>query len=67
MPWRVDLKKRTTTSDAGVVVKFVRATETEWAGRVISGLENMKPSATDVARLMREAGDAWSRARRANR
>ena len=40
------------------------ATETEWAGRVVAGLEKMEPNAADVARLMREAGEAWSQARR---
>lgn len=60
MPWSVDIKGRTATNDAGVVIKFIRSNETEWAGRVIAGLDRVAPQ--DAARLMREAGEAFSRA-----
>jgi hypothetical protein len=57
--WTIDLQQRTATHESGVVVKFVRSNGNEWAGRVISGLEQLNPSS--AATLMREAGEAFSK------
>ena len=61
MEWSVNIDRRTATSDRGIVVKFLRVNDQEWTGRILDGrdsLEDLSPES--AARLLREAGDAFS-------
>jgi hypothetical protein len=60
MEWSVDIERRTASSESGIVVKFVRAAEGAWNGRIVAGIERVPPES--AARLMREAGDAFAEA-----
>jgi len=61
MNWKIDIESRTATHATGLVVRFgERGRDGAIDGTAIAGLDKVNPA--DAARLMREAGEAFSAA-----
>lgn len=66
MSWKIDTAANTATHSSGLVILFEPAADADgaWDGRAVSEIPAALPrDAQALARLMCEAGDAFSRAR----
>lgn len=62
MAWTINTSGRTATHDNGLVVRFAPADDTPgaWEGKIIGDIPASIPlDASAIARIMREAGDAF--------
>ena len=67
--WTIDLVANTATHESGLVILFEPAADVDgaWDGRAISEIPAALPrDAQALARLMRDAGDAFTHARKGN-
>ena len=65
MAWKIDTVARTATHDTGLVLRFTQAADTPgaWDGKIDQPIPDSVPLDPSVlARMMREAGDAFGAA-----
>ena len=63
--WTVDFEQQTATHEEGWVVKFEKVSDGIFDGKLISQPENITlEQIKNAPRIAREAGEAWTRARK---
>lgn len=63
--WTVDFEQQTATHEEGWVVKFEKVSDGIFDGKLINQPENITlEQIKNAPRIAREAGEAWTRARK---